>query len=322
MYRSTEEFRPTAQDNWEKWLSENLGFINSIYIHRPHIADKYLFRIKEIRPESRVVYFGHDLHFLRVQREAEVSRDSDELSRQADQWQQTEFKIMRAADLSLFPAEYEAAKVREMDPSVQVDHIPLYWFNDAAIDPPGGLIPGQNILFVGGFGHPPNRDGLLWFLDTIWPGILEKSPETKLTIIGSKCPQSIKQLQNVHIQVLGEVSDAVLEDAYRKARVAIVPLRYGAGIKGKVLEAMSKGVPVCTTPVGVEGLPDHDKAYFLATESESQFVDNVLTLLQDGQRVDELRSTALDVLRKHFSRDRAKVLIEFIVGQNDQAKNG
>jgi glycosyltransferase involved in cell wall biosynthesis len=202
--------------------------------------------------------------------------------------------------------------VREIDDSVAVDHIPLYWFDDAELDLPARPIAGQNILFVGGFGHPPNRDGLIWFLDTIWPNILEQSPEAKLTIIGSKCPQSVKKLQNTHIQVLGEVSDAVLDDAYREARIAIMPLRYGAGIKGKALEAMSKGVVVCATLVGAEGLPAHDIEYLLATSSESQFAANILHLLQDDSKVDELRTGAIDILKQHFSRDKAKSLINFL----------
>lgn len=303
--------------HWASWFKGNAKYIDCVYIHRPHVAEKYLFTMRQISPDTRIVYFGHDLHFLRAQREGEISEDRGKI-KEAEEWNEKEFKIMRAADLSLFPAAYEAETVLGIDPTINVDHIPLYWFDENELT--SFIEPSEqhNLLFVGGFGHPPNLDGLLWFIDSIWPVIIEQSKLANLTIIGSKCPQAVHDLQCDRIKVLGEVSDDVLENSYKCASVVIVPLRYGAGVKGKVLEAMSKAVPVCTTTVGVEGLPELQESYLRVADDSSVFADNVIKLLESPGERERLSARATDVLRLNFGRDKARSSIMgcLMIGNN------
>src|SRR5699024_6752492 len=102
--------------------------------------------------------------------------------------------------------------------------------------PPFGQRAG--LLFVGQFRHQPNVDGMIWFLQTIFAKLLEMNPDVTCTIVGSHPPSSIRSFQSENVKITGYVSDQVLAEQYRTTRLVIAPLRFGAGAKGKVVEAM------------------------------------------------------------------------------------
>jgi len=299
------------QKNWSSWLRQNARWIDAIYIHRPHVAGNYIDTINGLKHRPRVVYFGHDLHFLRLEREAEIS-GKPELLKKADQWKEKELEVMRKMDLSLYPGQYEADAIKKIAPDINVSSIPLIWFSDEEISAHSVPVPEPSLLFVGGFGHPPNLDGLNWFLDKVWPKLLDKNSEIQLTIIGSKCPDSLKHKNEANLRVLGEVDDEMLDLEYKRARLLIVPLRFGAGIKGKVLEAMSKGVPVCTTPIGSEGLPEEPEKYLQIAHNEEEFCEQIIQLFNDDTWLKKSESS-VKIIRRYFSRRTARVLIRNIL---------
>lgn len=292
--------------HWQDWLQDNAQWIDCIYCHRPHITNKYIDLLTTLEPRPRLVYFGHDLHYLRCQREADIYTDKrKQLLSEASNWKEKEFSIMKKVDLSLFPAKYEVEEVLKEDPTLKIASIPLMMFTDAGKSIPTGLShTAPELLFVGGFGHPPNLDGLKWFMAEVWPLVIASREDSRLTIIGSKCPDEVKKLNSDNVLVLGEVDDATLEKAYAQTRVAIVPLRFGAGIKGKVLEAMSKGVAVCTTAVGVEGLPGRDGYISIANDGQ-EFSRKILVLLNDNDALTRQVALASDMLGEEFSYEKA-----------------
>jgi GT2 family glycosyltransferase len=292
--------------HWQDWLQYNAQWIDCIYSHRPHITGKYLDTLTTLEPRPRIVYFGHDLHYLRCQREAGISPDKRrQLLTEAAKWKEKEFYIMRKVDLSLFPAEYEVQEIIAEDPDINVSSIPLMIYPDVNDhDDTRHTCNAPELLFVGGFGHPPNLDGLQWFMAEVWPLVLASRKDSRLTIIGSKCPDEVKKLNGDNVRVLGEVDDSTLEKSYTNARLAIVPLRFGAGIKGKVLEAMSKGVAVCTTPVGAEGLPDRE-GYISIASDEKEFSHNILHLLDNDDALSHQVELASAILADEFSYQKA-----------------
>lgn len=301
------------KENWRKWLKQNHHSLDAIYIHRPHVAERYIDFINTLKGRPRTVYFGHDLHFLRCQRELSVSGDRAS-RKKAEYWKKKELNIMKKMDISLYPGLYEVEEIKTIDPSLCVSHIPLTWYSDSELyQQPRLSYIEVNILFVGGFGHPPNLDGLDWFLKKVWPTVLTKYTDVKLTIIGSKCPEEIKTLDGPSIRVLGEVDDNVLDSEYKRATAVIVPLRYGAGIKGKILEAMAKGVPVCTTPIGAEGLPGDSNNYLQVADGPQEFAIKLADLTKDQELSKRLSDSAKDIITKYFSRDRATVLIDILL---------
>jgi glycosyltransferase involved in cell wall biosynthesis len=156
------------------------------------------------------------------------------------------------------------------------------------------------LLFVAGFAHPPNRHGLTWFLDNVLPDIRARLPAARLVIAGSNPPPDVQALSSSHISIRPNVSEAELRALYHAARVAVVPLRYGAGVKLKVVEALREGLPLVTTPVGAQGVPGI--ADILPVHDEpAAFADAVRRLLTDGIAWAECATAQVEYAAAHYS---------------------
>ena len=158
------------------------------------------------------------------------------------------------------------------------------------------------ILFVGGFAHPPNQEAVLWFVERILPLIRQRIPAVKLTIVGSNPPQKLLGLADGEITVNANVSDTDLREHYSRARVAVVPLRYGAGVKLKVVEALREGLPLVTTPVGAQGLPGLDRVASVRDDMRS-FADAVCELLIDDRLWRERSAAQIDYAASRYSEE-------------------
>ncbi|RBP51497.1 glycosyltransferase [Arenicella xantha] len=301
------------KNNWYAWLQEHAHTIDAVYLNRPHITVNYIDKILALENPPFLAYHGADLHYIRVGREELLGiRDAD--ARSSDEWKEIEFDIMRKCDISMWLSENEVDTVKKEDPSINVAYKPMYWFEQSDVDVGRHSVRDRNILFVGGFGHPPNLDGINWFLDKIFPEVLAIVPDVKLSIIGSNSPAHITNLQSDAIDVLGYVSESELVSAYGQARVSIVPLRYGAGVKGKVIESMQYGVPVVTTPIGAEGLPGDANAYLSVRDTEQGVIDQLVLLLTSDDACDSQVSLADKALIEYFSKDAALTALTTILG--------
>ena len=237
--------------SFESWIKGCGHELDHVLLSRPDVAEDVLPLIRR-HSMAHVVYYGHDLHFRRMRQQAEVTHD-DRLRRAADAMLQRERQIWRQADLSLYPSEEEAAIAAELQPDAAIASVLPYGFDRFGVerDAPAS----QEIIFVGGFGHPPNQDAAVWFAADVLPLVRAEVPGARLSIIGSNPTSTVRALAGDGITVAANVSDAELAAAYARARVAVVPLRCGAGVKLKVVEALRDGVPLVTTPVGAQGLP-------------------------------------------------------------------
>jgi glycosyltransferase involved in cell wall biosynthesis len=252
---------------------------------------------------ARVVYYGHDLHFERMRQQAEVTGDG-RLLHAAAHMRERECAIWRQADLSLYPSEEEARVARGLAPEAAVGAIVPYGFSDFAA--PRGVPKGQEIVFVAGFGHPPNVDAAVWFVEAILPLVRAAAPDALLSIVGSNPSARVRGLAGDGVRVFADVSDAELTAAYERARVAVVPLRCGAGVKLKVVEALRAGLPLVTTPVGVQGLPELSEVVTVAADAVS-FARGVVTLLRDDGEWEKRSRAQVDYARLRFSREALAV---------------
>jgi glycosyltransferase involved in cell wall biosynthesis len=178
--------------------------------------------------------------------------------------------------------------------------IPLFGFRTFAPPEDADLPKRSDIVFVADFAHDPNEDAALWFLEEVFPIIRQRAPHVRLWMVGSNPTPKVRHLAvNPSITVTGFVTDEQLAVYYSKARVAIAPLRYGAGMKGKVVEAMRFGVPIVTTPFGVQGMTQ--LAAKLPVHSEpAPFADAVFTLLTDDAAWLTQRRIQSECVRRHF----------------------
>jgi len=110
------------------------------------------------------------------------------------------------------------------------------------------------MMFVGGFKHMPNLDGMKWFCKEVMPAVVKKLPHVTLDIYGSHIPDEIMKLRGPNVRIMGFLHDKDLARVYGGHRLVVSPLRYGAGMKGKNVEAMYNGVPLITTSIGAEGI--------------------------------------------------------------------
>ena len=293
---------------WD-WLKLNKDEIDVAYLNRPHIATKYVDFIKE-NTNIKVIYYGHDLHFLRLGREYELTGDID-IKREADYWKAIELSMMRKAAISYYPSYVEINAIHAIDPEIKAKAITAYVYDQFLTNIQEDFAKREGLLFVGGFAHPPNADAVLWFAKEIFPHIREQLPDIKFYVVGSKVTDEIKALEQPGngIIIKGFVSEEELAGLYASCKVVVVPLRYGAGVKGKVVEAIYNGAPIVTTSTGAEGIPQVGQV--LEVEDDPKvFADKTVALYQDNDRCRQMCEETQRYIREHFSMDGAWKVIE------------
>lgn len=294
-----------------RYLQEN-PHVRTVMLSRPHIAEHYIDALQK-HPGVRTVYYGHDLHFRRMDMEAQRNGGSDGDARSMEM---LERRIWKAVDRVLYPSAEEAQDVCVLEPSVDARAILPYafdQFNDAAV-------PTQRagILFVAGFAHGPNVDAAKWLVESVMPQVWARHPGVKLSLVGSNPTDAVRALADDHVEVTGFVSDEELARRYGAARVAIVPLRFGAGVKGKVVEAMQQGLPLVTTGVGAQGLIGLDAVATVADEADD-LAAGVLSLLEDDALWLQRSRDAASYCRQQFSRDALGRALESAFAMENKA---
>lgn len=287
---------------WD-WLKDHGDEIAIAYLNRPHIATKYVDFIKE-NTNIKMIYYGHDLHFLREGREYQLTGDPKK-KEEAEYWKSLELRLMKKAAVSYYPSYVERDAIHAIDPSIPVKAIVAYVFERFLDNIPEDFEKREGLLFVGGFAHPPNADAVLWFAKEIFPLIRKKIP-VNFYIVGSKVTEEIQALEQPGngIIVKGFVSEEELARLYSACRIVVVPLRYGAGVKGKVVEAIYNGAPIVTTSIGAEGIPEAETVMEIADEPEA-FADQVTALYEDLDRCKAMCRKTQDYIKKNFSIDAA-----------------
>lgn len=248
---------------FEAWWARHAQHFDAVLLSRPFVAAAFLPVIRQ-HGRARIAYYGHDLHFSRLRDEAALNGQRW-LRWIAGRYLRLERSVWRGVDWSYYPSEREVQVVKGLEPSVQVSYLAPYHF-ELMTPAPLAAPEGRVLLFVGNFSHPPNVDAVEWLIGEIWPLVRSALPDAELMIVGSGMNDELKRLCGScdRVQALGWVSDEELVRCYERARVAVVPLRFGAGVKHKVVAAMAQGCPVVSTPVGMQGLDDLSSAVAVA----------------------------------------------------------
>ena len=281
-----------------EWIENNQANIDIAYLNRPHIATKYIDFIKE-KTDIKVIYYGHDLHFLRERREYELTGDVERKNASA-YWKSMELDLMRKARISYYPSNVEVDYIHTFDKKINAKAITAYVFEKFGnIDYNPDIREG--VLFVGGFSHPPNADALKYFLDNMWDEIYAQI-KAPFYIVGSNATDEIKALHNEAKGIIfkGFVSEEELKELYEKVRLVVVPLRYGAGVKGKVIEALYYNDPVITTSVGAEGI-DNSYNQMLVADEPGDFVEKCVNLYNNKEALKAMSKATDDYVRNKHS---------------------
>jgi hypothetical protein len=242
--------------------------------------------------------------------QAELTGDAA-MAQAADEMQRAEIAIWQQSDVVLYPSAEEASVVAAMAPETPVRAVVPFAFEHFA--EPRSPVPGVDLLFVAGFAHPPNEDAALWFSEEIFPIIRKTVPSAHLILAGSNPTQTVSSLAGQHVSVQPNLSDAELAALYRRARVAVVPLRFGAGVKLKVVEALRDGVPLVTTPVGVQGCAGLDGVVAVHSDP-ADFAQAVCRLLTDDTAWATASEQQIAFARANFSLERLRSALLLATG--------
>lgn len=292
--------------NWQNWLKENGQAFDYIYLQRPHISIKYIDLVKQYS-NAKIIYFAHDLHHIREKREYEITGDP-KLLQSAEEWKEKEYKLFGDADVGHVVGSYEQEVMQKVFPEKPIRNIPLYLYEKLPENIEKDFSKRKDLLYVGGFNHHPNVDAVLWFAKEVFPGILEQYPEIVWHVVGGHLTKEVQELASEHIIIHGFVSDEELEQLYRTCRIAVVPLRYGAGVKGKVIEANYYQIPLVTTPIGAEGVSQAEESMIVDTDAEQMKID-ICRLYSDQARLKELSDRGEKLIRNHYMLDEAERII-------------
>lgn len=291
----------------QEWLRDNLRYFDYIYLQRPHISIKYIDLVKQYG-KGKIFYFAHDLHFLRLSREYELKHDPKILE-EAEKFKKDEFYLFRQADVVHVVGSYEQAVLKKELPGKTVRNIPLYIYEQLLTDINKDFSTRKDLVFVGGFGHTPNIDAVTWFAKEVYPRVLEAYPDMIWHIVGGNPPDEVKTLADDHIVLEGFLSDEDLEKMYRNCRLAVVPLRVGAGVKGKVVEAAYYQIPLVTTSIGEEGISAEEGA-FIAEDDAGKMAELIISLYGDFERLRKMSDSGMELIRNHYMLDEAERVLK------------
>ncbi len=281
---------------------------DAIVLSRHYVAAEFIGLARLYAGKARLIFDTVDLHYLRELRAAELE-GRDDLARVSTKTRAQEIGIMRECDVTLVVSPVEQEILSGDAPGVAVDVLSNVHEIYGCRKP---FAERRDLLFVGGFQHPPNSDAVLWFVGEILPTVLERIPDLRLHVIGSKVTDAIRAVAGEHVIVHGFVDD--IAPAMDAARISIAPLRYGAGVKGKVNMAMSYGLPVVATPMAVEGMHVQSGQEVLIADSAEAYADAVVALYNDEALWKRLSANGLDNVRAHFSFEAAEKAIHRIFG--------
>ena len=268
-----------------------------VFLFRPEVAHKHIDTISKYCKNAKILYHTIDLHFLRMEREFAMNKSTAEMT-QIQEIKEKELLAISKSDASIVHSteEYEILKG-------QVDEQRLHVFplilstNDSVSE----FIDRDGIVFVGGYRHMPNVDAVQYFSSEVMPIISVMDPHIKFHIVGSHMPDEIKDLSSDNIIVHGFIDD--LTDFLGKRRVSIAPLRYGAGIKGKIGTAMASGLPVVASTIASEGMNLSAGKNILIADSPIEFANSIVHLYKDSQLWNSISKNGIDFARKEWGPD-------------------
>lgn len=267
---------------------------------RPVYTEALIPVIKKYCATAYFIYETHDLHFVRLQRQAEVE-DNREMLAHSGFLKAMELNIAAEADCTIVVSHKEKEILLQENPNLYVEVIPVV---SEIFGRKSDFSQRSDLVFIGNYEHRPNVDAVLYFVKDIFPQVLKKIPTIKFFIVGSNPPQEITALSSDNIVVLGFVPD--ITDVMSQARISINPLRFGAGIKGKLITCMSYGLPCIGTSIATEGMSLTHEKNILIADTPSAFSDCIINLYSNSSLWEKLSNEGLAFVQQNFSLNVAK----------------
>lgn len=284
----------------EKFIEICLKNVNLVWLHRPLIFKKYYNTIKKYNNNVKIVFDMVDFHYMRIKREADI-KNSKKLEKEAQKFLSIEIENCKKADHIIVISETDKQNLvsfyEDQSKMVIVSNIHDFIENNLNFK---SFSLRKNLLFVGSFNHLPNIDAVNYLNQTIMPIVWKTNPEMKIQIIGSNPTEEIRNLNSEKFEILGYVED--LSSYFNNSRLFVAPLRYGAGVKGKIGQSMEYGLPLITTTTGAEGFDFNEYYKNVVEDNAEEFANKLIEIYYNETLWNSLSKNSATVL-KPFSED-------------------
>ncbi len=258
--------------------------LTAAILSRPHPASRWLDLVREFAPGATVVYDTVDLHWVRESRRFALENPAPAAGNgclvavgpKAKALFELELAMVRASDVTVAVTAEERSRILNDVPEARVVVIPTIHAVRKEVSPVTGR---RDVLFVGGFEHRPNADAVDYLVREVMPRVWEERPELLVTIVGGSVPPEVARLASPRVDIRGWVAD--LEPILESSRTMVVPVRFGAGVKGKITQALAAGVPIVTTTVGAEGLNGTDGEDMLIGDDADALAQRIVQVVED-----------------------------------------
>jgi GT2 family glycosyltransferase len=268
---------------------------DAVIVSRPEEVRPFIDAVRLYQPTAALIYDVEALNYRRFEGQAAVSDDpieADWFASRAKSSRALEEAIPREVDQIVCLSSEEADILRQVDGHAPIDVVEQ--FRPAARRTARSFVDRQDMLFVAGWQsgpRSPNVDGLRWFADEVLPRIKHRVPWARLVVTGEDPPSVVRDLEGPSVCFVGYVES--LYDLYDAARVVVIPIRYGAGVKMKATEALQFEVPTVSTTIGVEGIGADRLRAVTVTDDPAFFAAEVAQLLNDHDSWETRRAKLL-----------------------------
>jgi len=292
-----------------KYLEKHGAEIDIVLIFRNGAASRHLESVRSFCQKAKFIFHTSDLHFVREMRQVELEESGPEQLKAAEKTKKLELSIINSADLSIVHSTYEQEVLAEHAPHANVYVFP--WILDP-VRCKAKFEARNGIIFLGGYRHLPNVDAVKYFVSEIWPLVRQRLPDAVFYAAGSNPPPELTSLHGINnVVVTGFVEN--LTDHFERVRISVAPLRYGAGIKGKVAMSMAYGVPVIATTCAAEGMGlIHDQNVLIADTPE-EMAKVIFAIYLDEQRWLKLSEESMAFVSRTYGSDLGRHRIREII---------
>lgn len=272
------------------------------------MEEQFGWRVAENCPDALRILDTEDLHCLRLARQKafKENRSFSTTDLFVEEVAKREIASILRCDLSLMISEFE---MELLESTFKIDKALLYYLPfllepilSSEIEELPSFENRKDFIFIGNFLHEPNWNAVQYLKETIWPLIKKQVPEAVLNVYGAYPSQKVIQLNNVRdsFLIMGRASNA--QDVVTEARVVLAPLRFGAGIKGKLLEAMQCGTPSVTTTIGSESMHGDLPWNGFITDDVADFVDAAVQLYLDKTVWVKAQKNGIEIVNQRYSK--------------------
>lgn len=270
---------------------------------RFEIANQYMSVLRSYAPDLPIAVDTVDVHFSREEKKSVLySRDPSD----AKHLKEEELSVYGKADFLITVSKTDADILKQHFPAKKIAVIPLIYTPEL---PQYSFSDRTDLLFVGNFVHPPNSDALIQYCSQILPLLRKKLPNVKTYVVGANSLPLLDDFANDDLIITGFIPD--IKHFLDRCRVNVAPLRYGAGTNGKILESLAAGLPVVSTPVGVEGIADERGMIVAANPDE--FVNGIVRIYNDETLWNSLSNGGRTLIKERFAPEVVKdSILEFL----------